>query len=373
MGRLRRARAKYPKKYCPIDPVECFETNEKGQCIVLWNDKTYTVDEMIPGELANIIIYYEEEKTGDGRAINLIKKSPDRALELGHPKMKLGSYHLAHLKDEAQDAWKQAQVEKVFGTKALPIKVGSRTNYRNKVVIHDGGFMPSGRNRKQAVTPAPGVFDLMDIDFEKYKDRKGDTIIRRLDTEIVGRPGENISTTHSIMGKTFNVNLNSFYQVNNEMMEKAYTEMISFVPEDSIVFDLFSGAATIGIHVSDKAKEVYSVEINKDSHEDALKNIELNNVKNVFAICGDANAFAVQSKIKPDVIIVDPARSGLNEISVKAINESGAKRIIYLSCNINSQVIDVNGLTNYEIIHIQPYDFFPQTYHIENLVVLAKK
>lgn len=373
MGRIRRARAKYPRNYCPIEELECFETNVKGQCLINWNNKTYTVDEMIKGEIANIVIYYEEATTGDARAVKLVKPSPDRVLELKHPKMQLGSYHLAHMNEKAQDAWKQAEVEKVFDQKVNPIIVGRRTNYRNKVVLHNGGFMPSGRNRKRTVVPEPGAFDLMEIDFAKYAGTEGDIIIRRLDTEIEGKPGEDKNTTHSIMGKKFSVNLNSFYQVNSEMMERAYTEMISFIPENSVVFDLFSGAATIGIHASDRAKEVYSVEINKDSHKDALKNIELNGVKNVHAICGDANAFASSSKVRPDVIIVDPARSGLNELSVKAINESGAQRVIYLSCNIHTQVKDIQGMDNYKMIHIQPYDFFPQTYHIENLVVLEKK
>ncbi len=373
MGRLRRARARYPKNYCPIDALECLATNEKGQCVVNWNKKVYTVDEMIVGELANIIVYYEEEKTGDARAIKLVLPSPVRALPLAHPKMKLGSYHLAHMTEAAQDAWKQAQVESVFGQATKPIKVGQRTNYRNKVVLHDGGFMPSGRNRKQAIIPEPGAFDLMEIDFAKYKDIQGDWIIRRLDKEIAGRPGDEQNTTHSVMGKKFSVNLNSFYQVNNEMTEKAYTEMIGFVPEGSIVFDLFAGAATIGIHVADKAKEVYAVEINKSSHKDALKNIALNNVANVHAILGDANAFIATSQVRPDVIIVDPARSGLMPESVVAMNNSSAKTIIYLSCNIFTQINDIKGLTNYALKHIQPYDFFPQTYHIENLVVLEKK
>lgn len=372
MSKAKRVRKKFPKKYCPIDEVECFALNEKAQGLVEWNNKTYTVDEMLVGEVGNIVIYYEEEKTGDARVIRLRKESPKRLLPIGHVKMQLGSYQTAHMTNEGHDEWKQEQVEKLFPS-SLPIKVGKRNFYRNKVVLHDGGFMPSGRNRKQSVVPYPGQFDLMDIDFEKYKNTTGDLIIRRLDQEIVGKPGEKKTTTHTFMGKKFIVGLNSFYQVNSEMTEVAYKEMLNFIWQDAIVFDLFGGAATIGIHASEKAKEVYSVEINNDSHRDALENIKINNIKNVHAICGDANEFAVNTKIRPDIIIVDPARSGLMESSCEAINKSGAKRIIYLSCNIYSQKNDVDLLTNYSISHIQPYDFFPQTYHIENLLILDKK
>lgn len=372
MSKAKRIRKRFPKKYCPIDEVECIALNEKAQGIVEWNNKTYIVDEMLVGEVGNIVIYYEEETSGDARVIRLSKESPKRLLPVGHVKMRLGSYQTAHMTHEAQDEWKQDQVNKLF-PQALAIKVGKRSYYRNKVVLHNGGFMPSGRNRKQSVIPYPDQFDLMDIDFDKYKDTVGDLIIRRLDTEIIGKPGDQKETTHTFMGKKFIVGLNSFYQVNNEMTELAYKEMINFIWQDAVVFDLFGGAATIAIHASTKAKEVYSVEINNNSHQDALENIKLNNTKNVHAICGDANEFAVNTKIKPDIIIVDPARSGLMEPSRKALNESGAKRIIYLSCNIYSQKEDVDQLTNYLISHVQPYDFFPQTYHIENLIILDKK
>ena len=231
--------------------------------------------------------------------------------------------------------------------------------------------MPPGRGRMRPIQPKE--FDLMEIDFSKYENDKGVTIIRNLKTSIEGRPGTKIHAEDEVLGKKFKVGLDSFYQVNSEMAELAYAEIISFVPEGSVVFDLFGGAATIGIHVSDKAKKVYSVEINNDSHKDALDNIKLNNIENVEAICGDANAFAVNSKIKPDVIIVDPARAGLSDESSIAINNSGANRIIYLSCNIDTQKQNVDLMTNYKITHIQPYDFFPQTYHIENLIVLDKK
>lgn len=369
-ARVNRNKKRYPKRYCTMDFLKCIGYEETGKGIVMFNDKPFYVDELIEGEEARILVYLEEDDHGTARAVQIKEWSPKRALPLGHPKFSIGSYQLPHLKDEFQDEWKQNQVEKLFG-KVKPIIVGKRTYYRNKVQLHNGGFMSPGKGRLREVVPTE--FDLMEIDFKKYEGTTGDIIIRRLDTEIEGRPGEKLYTTHTLLGKKFRVGLNSFYQVNNEMMEKAYSEIISWVPESGVVFDLFGGAATIGIHVSDKAKIVYSVEWSKDTHEDAKANILLNGIKNVIAICGDANAFATNKEIKADVIIVDPARAGLSEESAKAINESGAKRIIYLSCNIQTQKRDVDLMTNYNIVHIQPYDFFPQTYHIENLIVLDKK
>lgn len=368
----RRRRAKFDKRYVTLDFLECVEQNKDGRGIVMFHDKPFYVDELIKGEKARIYVFYEEASHGDGRAVMLEEPSPSRALPLGHWKFSMGSYQIPHMTDAAQDAFKQERVNKLFSKfgEVKPIIVGQRTNYRNKLSLTDGGFMAPGRGRKFSVKPEQ--FDLMDFDLTPFKEDKGITIIRKLKTTIIGRPGEKLYAEDEVMGKKFRVGLDAFYQVNTEMMIKSYSEIISWVPEGAVVFDLFGGAATIGIHVADKAKEVYSVEINEASHQDALANIELNGIKNVHAICGDANAFAVDNKIKADVIIVDPARAGLSEDSVKAINNSGAKRVIYLSCNIDTQITDVEGLTNYKAVSIQPYDFFPQTYHIENLIVLDK-
>ena len=373
MGSRRRKRRKFPRRYTTIEYYECIGYNNKGQGIINFKNKPFNVDELLLGEKARVIVYFEEEESGEARAVDIKNPSPDRVLPLGHPKFSLGSYHIPHMSEKAQDAWKQSRVEDLFNLKADPIKVGKRVNYRNKVVLHDGGFFPPGRGRRFAVIPTSEQWDLMEIDFAKYSNTQGDIIIRRLDDEISGKPGEQLFANHTMLGKKFIVNLNSFYQVNSEMAEVAYKDIIAEIPENAIVYDLFGGAATIGIHVSDKAKYVYSVEINKDSHKDALQNIKINNIKNVEAICDDANLWVRNNSKNADVVIFDPARSGLAEESARAINESNVEKILYLSCNIETQKRDIDLLTNYKIDRVQPYDFFPQTYHIENLIILTKK
>ena len=373
MGSRRRNKKRFPRRYCPLEIFTCIGLNIKGQGIIIYKGKKINVDELLPGEKAKVVIFYEDKYGGEARAHILIEESKDRVLPLGHPKMQIGSYQIPHLSNKAQDAWKQKRVEETFNMKAKPIKVGKRTNYRNKVVLLNGGFRPPGSGRRYTITPTDEQFDLMNINWEKYSKTKGHIIIRRLNEEISGAPGENKSVMHTMLGKKFSVGLNSFYQVNNEMSEIAYKEIISEINDGDIVYDLFGGAATIGIHISDKASKVYSIELNKDSHADAKKNIELNNVKNVEAILEDANKWVLENNKSADIAIFDPARSGLALESVKAINKSGIPKIIYLSCNIETQKRDIDGFTNYQIEKIQPYDFFPQTYHIENLIVLAKK
>ncbi len=371
MGRRKKTN-RFPKLYCVLEYLLCHNYNERGQGIVTYNNKPFYIDGLIKGERARILVFYEYPENGQGKAIMLENISPDRQLMPDHPKLELGVYHIAHLKDKAQDAFKQNRLQTLFKTNVNQIIVGKRTYYRNKVVLSDGGFKPPGKRRKYSIVPTEDQFDLMMIDFNQFSHYKGDLIIRHLDEQIFGFPGENKFTTDHFLNKKFNVNLNAFYQVNGEMARLAYQKIIDFVPEGTIVFDLFAGAATIGICVSDKAKQVYAVEINQQSHEDALINISLNQATNVTSICQDVNQWISQTNIKPDVVIIDPARNGLSLNACQAINNLGARKIIYLSCNIDTQKRDIDLLTNYEIIYMQPYDFFPQTYHIENLIILKK-
>ena len=373
MGSRRRNKKRFPRRYCTVDFYECKKLNERGKGVVLFRNKAFHVDELLPGEKARLLVYFEDQDHGEARAIELKNESEKRVLPLGHPKFDLGSYQIPHMSDDAQDEFKQNRVNNAFGYNSKKIIVGKRTNYRNKVVLHDGGFFPPGKGRRFSIVPNKEQFDLMDLDFDKYRDTKGDLIIRRLDEEIVGIPGEQLFTTQTVLGKKFTINLNSFYQVNDEMALKAYKHILENINEGDVVYDLFGGAATIGIIVSDKASKVYSVEINKNSHDDAIKNIEANKANNVEAIMGDANAWVRNNSKEADVVIFDPSRSGLSEESVTSINDSGIEKIIYLSCNIETQARDVEGFTNYEIEEMQPYDFFPQTFHIENLIILKKK
>src|SRR5699024_1882973 len=146
--------------------------------------------------------------------------------------------------------------------------------------------------------------------------------------------------------KTYRVNLNSFYQVNSYMAKEVYKAIKTFIEPNTIVFDLFAGAATIGIFISDIVNKVYSIEINTQSIKYALENKKLNNANNVEIINADANLWVSEyaNALNVHTIILDPARSGISATSADIINNSQAKRVIYLSCNIDTQKRDVDLL-----------------------------
>lgn len=185
--------------------------------------------------------------------------------------------------------------------------------------------------------------------------------------------------TDSMLGNDYEISAQSFYQVNTEMAEKLYQTAIDFsdLNSDSIVIDAYSGIGTIGLSFAKQVKEVYGVEVIETAVEDAKKNAERNGITNAHYVADSAeNAMAKWSKdgIKPDVIIVDPPRKGLTESFIKASVAMQPEKITYVSCNPATMARDIKLYQElgYELKKVQPVDLFPQTHHVETVVLLSK-
>ena len=164
----------------------------------------------------------------------------------------------------------------------------------------------------------------------------------------------------------FVISPNSFFQTNKNICLKLYNKIKEYVGENKKVLDLYCGCGSIGIFVN-KNNEVLGVEINKSAIEDAKKNKKLNNLNNINFLCGDSS---IKNNFKPDVIIVDPPRAGLNNNTIKKINNLKPKTLIYVSCNPLTMTRDLNKLNMFDIIEITPYDMFPNTKHVECVCAL---
>ena len=177
----------------------------------------------------------------------------------------------------------------------------------------------------------------------------------------------------------FRISSNSFFQTNTFQAEKLYSIALDYaeLKGDEVIYDLYSGAGTIAIFVSGFAQEVYAFEAVESSIFDANANLELNEVKNVNFIQADLyKSFLpfTESLPKPDVIILDPPRSGMHKNTVDDVLKLRPEKIVYVSCNPTTQVRDIQLMVNggYKLIKIRPIDMFPHTYHIENLALLIK-
>ncbi|MBP9600967.1 MAG: class I SAM-dependent RNA methyltransferase, partial [Lutibacter sp.] len=144
------------------------------------------------------------------------------------------------------------------------------------------------------------------------------------------------------------------------------------------VYDFYTGTGTIAQFVAKNAKKVIGVESVPEAIEDAKLNAQLNNIKNVEFYAGDMkdvfnNAF-IKKHGQPDVIITDPPRDGMHKNVVAKILEILPERIVYVSCNSATQARDLSLMKDYYSIEkTQAVDMFPQTHHVENVVLLKLK
>ncbi|PCH51865.1 MAG: 23S rRNA (uracil(1939)-C(5))-methyltransferase RlmD [Flavobacteriaceae bacterium] len=181
-------------------------------------------------------------------------------------------------------------------------------------------------------------------------------------------------------GLRFKIGPKSFYQTNSAQAYKLYkiTRDLANLSGNEIVYDFYTGTGTIAQFVAKNAKKVIGVESVPEAIEDAKLNAQLNNIKNVEFFAGDMkdvfnNAF-IKTHGKPDVIITDPPRDGMHKNVVAKILEILPKRIVYVSCNSATQARDLSLMKEqYSIIKTQAVDMFPQTFHVENVVLLELK
>ncbi len=182
-----------------------------------------------------------------------------------------------------------------------------------------------------------------------------------------------------LCGLTFNISPRSFYQINHSQTEKLYQYAIKAanIRKSDTVLDAYSGIGTISLICAKYAKHVTGVEINETAVKDAVENAKQNGIKNAEFIYADAGEYLKQMAQQNnhfDVVIVDPPRGGCSKAFIDNLKYAKPKRIVYISCNPVTQARDLKQIqiSNYRVVDIQPFDLFPFTTSVENIVVLSR-
>ena len=180
-------------------------------------------------------------------------------------------------------------------------------------------------------------------------------------------------------GLFFKVGAKSFFQTNSEQAKILYQKIkeLAFITKDDLVYDLYTGTGTIAQFIAKQAKHVVGLESVPEAIEAAKENAKNNNIDNCSFFVGDMKKSFTDEFIKkngtPDIIITDPPRDGMHKKVVEQLLKIGAKQIVYISCNSSTQARDLALMDSmYKVTHIQPLDMFPQTHHVENIVVLER-
>ncbi len=400
--------------------VKIIRLNNEGLGVALVDKFVVFVKNALVNEKVKIRITEVNENYAKGEVINHIETSSNRVIPSCPFYEKCGGCNLMHMNYESQISFKKDKVKSVFkkisniDTDIKDIIYDKEYNYRNKVVLKvKNDKIGLYREKTNDIINVDKCLLLdnkindelikLELFIHRYKNNNiseimirviNDKIMLSLDTinkEARDSFINNFDHVESIYinnklvygneflketinNLEFNISPKSFFQVNKNIMTKMYDKAISYI-KGGTTLDLYSGTGTLSMLASKTSDEVIGIEVVKDAVKDADNNIELNNIKNVSFICDKVENKIDELKDKKiDNIIMDPPRSGSDKKSLNSILEIEPKQIIYISCNPVTLARDYNTLKEkYNIKEITLFDMFPNTYHVETVMVLEKK
>lgn len=394
--------------------------DHQGRGIAYLNNKIVFIENALPDEIVEIQILKEDKKYSEAKVVNYIKESNKRIKPICPYYEECGGCNLLHLSYQDQLVYKEDKVKNIMKKYASIeedkikkiIPSPKQYNYRNKVTLKCNNKLGYYKRRSN---------DLVNIDYCYLVNDNINSIIKKLDNidkeinEVVIRNIKdndtsltlslqkelknydkykkivdkvsllyknniiNTSTNSNIIARLDNkeyiVSPTAFFQVNTEQTVNLYNKIRDYVKEMERpnVLDLYCGTGTIGIYISDYANKVIGVEINSKAIQDAKENAKLNNTNNIEFYSGDTKDILLKNKFTVDLIIVDPPRQGLDEKVVQELIKLNPKKIIYVSCDPITLARDIKRLDTYNVIEITPFDMFPNTYHVENIVLFESK
>lgn len=359
-----------------------------GRGITRINNKICFVENTLPEELVDIEITKETKKFYLARSKKILIKSPDR-IDIICPYINFcGGCHLAHLSFSKENAFKKQKVTEIMqkfanieNYKIKDIIAGSPYNYRNKITLHQKnqeiGLYQKETNKIIPISYCYLIDDKLNQELKELVPTTNNEITLKLGNktnEILNsnKPKQNQIISY-IGDKSYQVSLKSFFQVNSEITKKLYDEVEEIITQKKSqnILDLYCGAGTIGIYVSDIVSKVLGIESCKESIIDANKNKELNNAKNCYYKLGKVEDLTTEITSEYDTAIIDPPRAGLNKKVIEKLLEISPKTLIYISCDPVTLARDLNLLQKkYTLEYIRPYNMFPRTYHVECLSLL---
>ena len=352
-------------------------------------------------EKVKIKIVNVSKRFAVGKVIEFITKSDKRCEVKCHCYNECGGCNFLHINFDDEKNIKINYINKLFNINIESVLTNNEYNYRNKATFHikDGkiGYYSEKTNDivefNNCLLLDNRINDI--YNYLKINDLNGifEVIIRvtTKDTMVILK-GEkydinglinnfNITSIYLndklVYGKSYiieeidnikySIYPNSFFQVNKDNMKIMYDKAREYAGYGNNLLDLYCGTGTIGIYLKDNFKHIDGIEINNDSIKNANINKELNNINNINFVCGDAS---IAKNNNYDVIIVDPPRSGLSKKVIDFLDNSNAKRIVYISCNPKTLRRDIDLLNNYKMVKLEIINMFNKTKHIECITLL---
>ncbi|PKO01762.1 MAG: hypothetical protein CVU43_11420 [Chloroflexi bacterium HGW-Chloroflexi-5] len=383
--------------------------------------KTIFIPFGIAGECVEAEIVDSKKSFARGRIKRVLRESPKRIKARCPHFMECGSCHYQHLAYADQLTLKHEIVtdllKRIGKIEAPPVIeiVGSpiEWNYRNTVQFHlsptgKPGYQRAGANGvveiRECHLPLPEINALWpqleleaDAGIQRVSIRCGsdDELLVGLESNAPQPPefsvdiplsvvllgpdddlllaGEDYSLME-VMGRTFRVSAASFFQVNlpqAEAMVKYVLEVLN-VDKKSTVIDAYCGAGLFSAFLAPKVKSLIGIELAESSCNDFAVNLD--EFDNVSLYIGAVEEILPELKIKPQAVLLDPPRAGIDPIAMAALIEAAPRQVVYVSCDPATLARDIQKLVaaGYSLESVKPFDLFPQTYHVECVAVLVK-
>ena len=392
--------------------VKITKLNHSGEGMGTLNGKIVFIPKTIPSDLVEAQIIKEHKNFIEAIPTEYKELSPNREEILCPYYQECGGCQLMGLPYQEQLNYKKEKVINILNKYANlnlnpNIQESNQYNYRNKITLQvkNGkiGLYTQSSNNLIPINKCLLVSDSINnliklIDEELNLQSINQIIIRETNNQLMiwfkGEINEStliknlsnhvtslyLNDKHLYGTKTITETLDkykflispaSFFQVNHPQTINLYNQVKKYLgPNNNEILDLYCGTGTIGIYVSDYCKKVTGIELNPSAVIDAHHNIELNHLTNIKIKQGDVGRL-LQDKNTYDAIIVDPPRSGLDKRTRTTILKIKSPKLIYISCNPITLARDLNDLKEiYNIDDITLFDMFPNTYHVESVVLL---
>ena len=253
------------------------------------------------------------------------------------------------------------------------IRVGHQTGEIMVVLVLGSPILPSKNNFVKALRKAHPEITTVILN---VNDKKTSMVLGEKETVLYGKG----YIEDVLCGCRFRISAKSFYQINSVQTEKLYAKAmeLAHLTGKERVIDAYCGIGTIGMVAAKQAGEVIGVELNPDAVRDAIRNAKTNDMKNIRFYQNDAGQFMVgmaQQGEKADVVFMDPPRAGSDEAFLSSVVQLAPKRIVYVSCDPQTQVRDLEYLTKhgYKAEGAWPFDMFPFCSHTETVCLLTRK
>lgn len=253
------------------------------------------------------------------------------------------------------------------------IRKGYHTGQIMAVLVLSSPILPSKNNFVKALRKNhPNISTVI----LNINDKKTSMVLGERNITIYGKG----FIEDELCGMRFRISPSSFYQVNPKQTEVLYQKAIACaqMTGKEKVIDAYCGTGTIGLIASKAAKEVIGVELNKDAIRDAVTNAKINDVHNIRFVNEDAGQFMAEMAAKKetaDVVIMDPPRAGSDETFLASVIKLSPEKVVYISCGPDTLARDLKYLTKrgYQVKECTPFDCFPMTSHVENVVLITRK